>query len=436
MGSEHTDGFPPPPILAPPPPRHMRKRWIGCCGGGLSCFGKQKGGKRIAPAARMREGNQFPNGPQSAPNQTTATATATTATGLVALSLLAPPSSPASFSTPSTAQSPNCYSSPGGLASSSSGNMFAIGPYAHETQLVSPPVFSTFTTEPSTAPLTPPPEMSHLTTPSSPDVPYAHFLSSSIAAGDPSSWDPSSVPPTQQASHQDSNFFCPDTFAQFYIIDHSSLPHSGGRISVSKESDAAAYSDTRNQSRQSSTTWCKQPETEEMGEAYRASFGFSADEIVTTTTSKYVEISDAAVLDRVDDDDDEDDEASLFTITPFASGEQPQEHTMNLSTDNAEKSQKKNMSTPQYLRASSYRVQGPNSNTPDNNGPVRKHNSGQNFHGVVSDEEEEDGFSSNKMGNFRYGRKYPPGSSSSDAEIDYRREGRRRSSMEGRRYFF
>ncbi|RAL45071.1 hypothetical protein DM860_003830 [Cuscuta australis] len=427
MGSEH-NGFPPPPILAPRP---MRKRWIGCCGGGLSCFGKQKGGKRIAPAARMREANQLPNGPQSAPNQTTTIATTTT-TGLVALSLLAPPSSPASFSTPSTAQSPNCYSSPGGLASSSSGNMFAIGPYAHETQLVSPPVFSTFTTEPSTAPLTPPPEMSHLTTPSSPDVPYAHFLSSSITAGDRSSWDPSSVPPTQQdfkSSHQDSNFFCPDTFAQFYI-DHSSLPHSGGRISVSKESDAA-YSDTRNQSKQS-TTWCKQQETEEMGEAYRASFGFSADEIVTTTNSKYVEISDAAVLDKVDDDDDEDDDTSLFTITPFASGEQPQEHMMNLSTDKAEKGQK-NMATPQYLRASSYRVLGPNSNI-----PVRKHSrdkSGQNFHGESDEEEEEDGFSSNKMGNSRYGRKHPPGSSSSDAEIDYRR-GRRRSSREGKGYFF
>lgn len=54
--------------------------------------------------------------------------------------------------------------------------MFAIGPYAHETQLVSPPVFSTFTTEPSTAPFTPPPESVHLTTPSSPEVPFARLL--------------------------------------------------------------------------------------------------------------------------------------------------------------------------------------------------------------------------------------------------------------------
>ncbi|KAL3833479.1 hypothetical protein ACJIZ3_008215 [Penstemon smallii] len=60
--------------------------------------------------------------------------------------------------------------SPGGPAS-----MFAIGPYAYETQLVSPPVFSTFTTEPSTAPYTPPTE-SYLNTPSSPEVPFARLL--------------------------------------------------------------------------------------------------------------------------------------------------------------------------------------------------------------------------------------------------------------------
>ncbi|XBH65880.1 hypothetical protein VPH35_119375 [Triticum aestivum] len=57
-------------------------------------------------------------------------------------------------------------------------SIFAIGPYAHETQVVSPPIFSAFTTEPSTAPFTPPPESVHLTTPSSPEVPYAKLLTS------------------------------------------------------------------------------------------------------------------------------------------------------------------------------------------------------------------------------------------------------------------
>lgn len=98
----------------------------------------------------------------------------------------APPSSPASFlpSDPPPATQP-----PVGLLSLaslsvhdySSGPIFLIGPYAHETQLVSPPVFSTFTTEPSTASFTPPPEPVQMTTPSSPEVPFAQLLSSSQA---------------------------------------------------------------------------------------------------------------------------------------------------------------------------------------------------------------------------------------------------------------
>ncbi|KAK6160790.1 hypothetical protein DH2020_004171 [Rehmannia glutinosa] len=229
--------------------------------------------------------------------------------------------------------------------------MFVTGPYAHETQLVSPPVFSTFTTEPSTAPLTPPPELAHLTTPSSPDVPYAHFLSSSAniksngkanyndlqatyslypgspastlrspisrTSGDclsssfnekefPRQWSPSISPQEMgpaytksesgrfigiqagggaSKSRQDSNFFCPETFAQFYL-DQSSFSHSGGRLSISREADAYSNGGNGHQNRQSKI--CK-PDAEEL-EAYRASFGFSADEIITTTN--YVEISD------------------------------------------------------------------------------------------------------------------------------------------------
>lgn len=313
------------------PVSSRRKRWGGCLNG-LSCFGLQKGGKRVVPASRMPEtnatGNQQ-NGAQAAglANQNTS----------VHPSLLAPPSSPASFTNSalqSTAQSPNCFlsaNSPGGP----SNTMFATGPYAHETNLVSPPVFSTFTTEPSTAPLTPPPELAHLTTPSSPDVPYAQFLSStlnlkgtnktnymnandlhatySLYPGSPAStlrspvsrqsgeglsssfperdfspqWNPS--PPSQEkgseSKPQDANFFCPETFAQFYL-DQSSFPHSGGRLSVSKESDVYSNGGNGVQSRHSKA--CKQ-DIEEL-EAYRASFGFSADEIVSTP--HYVEISD------------------------------------------------------------------------------------------------------------------------------------------------
>lgn len=362
------------------PPVERRTRWRGCFGG-LSCFGSQKGGKRIVPASRIPEGTASVNrgnGAQSAgvSNQNTT----------LTPSLLAPPSSPASFTNsalPSTVQSPSCFlsmsaNSPGGPSST----MFATGPYAHETQLVSPPVFSTYTTEPSTAPLTPPPELAHLTTPSSPDVPYARFLSSSMdlkgsgkvngvpymsssyaGGGDlqatyplypgspssslisPASGTPrtgvSSPFPEQEISTQwgssfsgrtspysrnsssklfginsgtsrnfmlspDSSFFYPATSAQFYLDQaQQSLPpytHCGGRLSVSKEADM--YSSGGNRHNKT----CKQ-DVEEI-EAYRASFGFSADEIITT--QNYVEITD--VLD------------DSFTMSPFPNTKSSAEH--------------------------------------------------------------------------------------------------------------
>ena len=116
----------------------QRKRWAGC----LWCFGGHKAGagKRIVPSTRL----PADAGGAAAPQPQAAQA-----------SLLAPPSSPASFTNsalPSAAPSPACFPSPGGPSST----QYATGPYAHETQLVSPPVFSTFTTEPSTAPLTRP----------------------------------------------------------------------------------------------------------------------------------------------------------------------------------------------------------------------------------------------------------------------------------------
>ncbi|XP_073010544.1 uncharacterized protein At1g76660-like isoform X2 [Typha latifolia] len=353
-----------------PQPRE-RSRWAGCFGG-LSCFGSQKGGKRIVPASRIPDGNASTsrgNGPQSAgvSNQSAS----------LNLSLLAPPSSPASFTNsalPSTAQSPSCFlsisaNSPGGPSST----IFATGPYAHETQLVSPPVFSTFTTEPSTAPLTPPPELAHLTTPSSPDVPFARFLSSSVDLksagkdngmpflssnysvgsdlqatyplypGSPSSSliSPASATPrtglsspyteqeipsqwnTSLSAHDSpyyrnsssqlfgldsttsrnfmlapgTSFFCPATSAQFYLDQaQQSFPYSGGRLSISREADV--YSAGGNRHNKNS-----KQDAEEI-EAYRASFGFSADEIITT--QNYVEISDA--LDE------------SFTISPFSNG--------------------------------------------------------------------------------------------------------------------
>lgn len=461
MGSEQNRFAPPllqQPLLELPPPPLPRpsghKRWVGCWSG-LSCFGKQKGGKRIVPSSRIQEANSLASRPLVGVvnnNNTT--------TGL-APSLLAPPSSPAFFSNnnsalPSTAQSPRCYlsaNSPEGPSST----MFATGPYAHETQLVSPPVFSTFTTEPSTAPFTPPPELAHLTTPSSPDVPYARFLSSvgiksaektniittsdlqsacslfpespaynnnlrspaSRTTGDflpsPSSERnlPSSVALQKPRSDSgrldgletvgtsktpyDSSFFCPATFAEFY--DQSLFPHSGGRLSVSKESDAYSNAGNAHQSRQSKNF---KQEADEI-EAYRASFGFSADEIITT--AQYVEISD------VTDDS--------FRMMPFASDNgQGQENVQTVSNDKTQANEID--STSQCCKSSSNDADLPDSHLKDNCSKTCRSNASRassHEYRVVS--EDEDIFS--KMGNSRLCRKYPHGSSSSDAEIEYRR---------------
>ncbi|XP_019453687.1 PREDICTED: uncharacterized protein LOC109355164 [Lupinus angustifolius] len=155
-----------------------KKRW-GSFWSQYWCFGSHKTSKRIGHAVLVPE-PVAPTGPAAipAPNPSTTTV----------MPFIAPPSSPASLlqSDPSSAThspagllsltslSVNAYSS-GGPAS-----IFNIGPYAYETQLVSPPVFSNFTTEPSTAPYTPPPESVQLTTPSSPEVPFAQLLASSL----------------------------------------------------------------------------------------------------------------------------------------------------------------------------------------------------------------------------------------------------------------
>ncbi|KAK3169160.1 hypothetical protein Dsin_000064 [Dipteronia sinensis] len=468
------------------PQQERRKRWGGCWGA-LTCFGTQKGGKRIVPAIRMPEGNASAaqqNGPQAPglPNQTTT----------LVPSLLAPPSSPASFTNsalPSTAQSPSCFlslsaNSPGGPSSA----MYATGPYAHETQLVSPPVFSTFTTEPSTAPLTPPPELAHLTTPSSPDVPFARFLTSSVdlkgtdktnylAANDlqatyslypgspasslrspisrtsgeclsssfperefPPHWDPSVSPQNGKYSRsgsgrlyghdtnggsrvsQDTNFFCPATFAQFYLDHNPPFPHTGGRLSVSKDSDA--YSNGGGNGHQNRHTKSPKQDVEEL-EAYRASFGFSADEIITTT--QYVEITD--VMD------------DSFTMSPFPSdkpasvesaepalvdeGQKAQRRQTNFLSQNSHKSESDFDGVPCKLTLSCNGYEG--------NGMLSSHdleNKSRRQRGNDSGSStpgEEDIFS--KMGSSRISRKYHLGLSSSDAEIDYRRG---RSLREGR----
>ncbi|KAF8106886.1 hypothetical protein N665_0130s0055 [Sinapis alba] len=396
-----------------PQQQEQRKRWGGCLGV-LSCFKSQKGGKRIVPASRIPEGgsnvlaSQPPNGAHQAGGVLLSNQAAGGGGGGVHLSYLAPPSSPASFTNsalPSTAQSPNCYlslaaNSPGGPSSS----IYATGPYAHETQLVSPPpVFSTFTTEPSTAPFTPPPELAHLTTPSSPDVPYARFLTSSSGKGHyndlhsayslyPGSPASALRSPVSRASGdgllsphngvstplQESNFFCPETFAKFYQ-DHD--PQNGGRLSVSKDSDVypanGGYGNQNRQTRQ---------DMEEL-EAYRASFGFSADEVITT--SQYVEINDVM------------DESLLKAAYSPSDGQKLLRREASLLSQTSSKSEAD-------LKASS------------NN--YKDHKPRNRIH---ADEEA----LLSRVGSVKGSRSYPTGFSSSDAEVEYRRG---RSLREGR----
>ncbi|XP_056847024.1 uncharacterized protein At1g76660 isoform X1 [Raphanus sativus] len=392
----------------------QRKRWEGCFEV-FSCFKPQKGGKRIVPASRIPEGG---NASASQPN---GVLLINQTTGGVNLSLLAPPSSPASFTNsalPSTAQSPNRYlslaaNSPGGPSSS----MYATGPYAHETQLVSPPpVFSTFTTEPSTAPFTPPPELAHLTTPSSPDVPYARFLTSSIDTknsskghfndlhstyslypGSPAS---SLRSPISRASGdgllspqtgvstplQESNFFCPETFAKFYLDHDPSVPQNGGRLSVSKDSDV--YTGQNRQTRS------PKQDMEEL-EAYRASFGFSADEVITT--SQYVEITDVM------------DDSLLTSAYSPSDGQKLLRREANLLSQTSHKSEAG--------------LDPPKSSSNGCKGDHKPRN------GIHADEEA----LLSRVGSVKGSRSYRTGFSSSDAEIEYRRGRSLREGRENRR---
>lgn len=109
-----------------------------------------------------------------------------------------PPSSPASFlysDNPSSVPSPAAFLTlcpiqsgnecgQAGLQIDSVGTDAAGGSFCVDAVLVTPPIYSALTTAPatplSTAPFTPPPELAHLTTPPSPEVPFAELLASSL----------------------------------------------------------------------------------------------------------------------------------------------------------------------------------------------------------------------------------------------------------------
>uniref|UniRef100_A0A1J3CN39 Hydroxyproline-rich glycoprotein family protein n=1 Tax=Noccaea caerulescens TaxID=107243 RepID=A0A1J3CN39_NOCCA len=153
----------------------QKKKW-GSCWSLYRCFGSQRNNKRIGHAVLVPE-PVAPGSVPVAPVQNSSTNPTS-----IFLPLIAPPSSPASFL---QSGPPSVSHTPPGLLSltvntysrNEPPSAFAIGPYAHETRLVTPPIDSAFTTEPSTAPFTPPPES---TTPSSPEVPFAQLLTSSL----------------------------------------------------------------------------------------------------------------------------------------------------------------------------------------------------------------------------------------------------------------
>ncbi|QBJ07451.1 hypothetical protein EYS10_02430 (plasmid) [Rahnella aquatilis] len=182
---------------------------------------------------------------------------------MTALPFIAPPSSPASFfqsEPPSATQSPVGILSFSPLPSNSHNNnnnseerpsIFAIGPYAHEPQLVSPPVFSTYTTEPSSAPVTPPLDESFYlttTTPSSPEVPFAQLFNSSSNYGvrspvsnyefqfyqlPPGSPLAQLISPSSVMSGSGATSPFPDGLAQFQVSDPPKLL-SPGKLRCSK----------------------------------------------------------------------------------------------------------------------------------------------------------------------------------------------------------
>lgn len=153
---------------------YQKRRWAGWWSL-YWCFGSYKHHKRIGDALLNSEAvAQVPAACYvENPNRTATTIT---------LPFIAPPSSPASYLPSDSAllslSSLSVHANSPGMTA----HIFLIGPYAHETQLVSPPVYSTFTTEPSTASFTPPPEPAQMTTPSSPEAPFAQLLSSSLLA--------------------------------------------------------------------------------------------------------------------------------------------------------------------------------------------------------------------------------------------------------------
>ncbi|KAL6504191.1 hypothetical protein OROGR_026114 [Orobanche gracilis] len=206
-----------------------------------------------------------------------------------------------------------------------------------------------------------------------------------------------------------------ETFAQFYL-DQSSVSNAGGRLSISRESDG--YSNNGGNGYQNRQRRNCKP-AEEL-EAYRASFGFSADEIIATTattTDNYVEISDLL-------------EGGSFSITPLASGVYVREECISIPRGTKGKEDEKrreDFSSPLFGGVRLNRSNSVHSGVqiPHNGleGQVPQKQFGISGRSFCSNQflSDDDDSIYSKKDSSRIIRKHQFGSSNSDAEIEYRR---------------
>ncbi|CDY31903.1 BnaC09g28410D [Brassica napus] len=202
-------------------PSSVQKRRWGNCWSLNSCFGSQKNNTRIGNAVLVPEPIASGAPAISIQNSTTS---------------IAPPSSPASFLQSDSSSVSHTPVGPLSLTSNTFSpkepqSVFSAGPYANETQPVTPPVFSALITEPSTASFTPPPESSlHITTPSSPEVPFAQLLTSSLEL---TRRDSSGTNQKFSSSHYEfrSNQVCPGSPGGGNLISPGSVVSNSGTSS-------------------------------------------------------------------------------------------------------------------------------------------------------------------------------------------------------------
>uniref|UniRef100_A0A6N2NG44 Uncharacterized protein n=1 Tax=Salix viminalis TaxID=40686 RepID=A0A6N2NG44_SALVM len=136
--------------------------------------------------------------------------------------------------------------------------------------------------------------------------------------------------------------FCPATFAQFYLDHNPPFPNTGGRLSVSKDSDAYPAGGNGHQNRHNKSN---KQDAEEL-EAYRASFG--------SVLMRYHYYSIVEISDVTEDS---------FSMTPFTPTKPTMEESVEASSPDEGQKAHANYEDPKSRRQPG-NVYG--SNTPGN----------------------------------------------------------------------